>query len=46
MIPGGYYFYPPRKIFVVNEPPTDENEGGLFMVNPYTFEKIKFQGNT
>jgi hypothetical protein len=46
MIPGGYYFYPPRKIFVVNDPPTDENEGGLFMVNPYTFEKVRFQGNT
>jgi len=45
MIPGGYYFYPPRKIFVVNEPPTDENEGGLFMINPYTFEKVRFQGN-
>tara|TARA_A100001201_G_scaffold118518_1_gene102058 strand:+ start:336 stop:1241 length:906 start_codon:yes stop_codon:yes gene_type:complete len=45
MIPGGYYFYPPRRIFVVNEPPTDESEGGLFMINPYTFEKVRYQGN-
>ena len=39
MVTGGYYYYPPMKVFVQREPKTDTSEGGLFQINPYTFEK-------
>jgi len=39
LVTGSYYFYPPRKVFVIKEPGTDENPSGLFQIDPYSFQK-------
>ena len=43
MIPGMYYFDPDREVYIQNVPPSDEDEGGYFIVNPSTFEKRKLE---
>ena len=43
MIPGMYYFDPDREVYIQSVPKSDEDEGGYFIVNPFTFEKRKLE---
>jgi len=43
MIPGMYYFDPDREVYIQSIPKSDEDEGGYFIVNPFTFEKRKLE---
>ena len=41
MIPGMYYFDPKRNLYITNVPPSEDEEGGYYVVNPTTYEKRK-----
>jgi len=41
LVPGAYYFYPPNKVFVQSVPPSEGEEGGIYQINPYTFQRSK-----
>jgi hypothetical protein len=43
LIPGAYYFYPPNKVFVQSVPPSEGEEGGIYQINPYTFQRSKVE---
>jgi len=41
MIPGNYYFDPKRNLYITNVPPSEDEEGGYYVVSPTTYEKRK-----
>jgi len=41
MIPGMYYFDPKRNLYITNVPPSENEEGGYYVVSPTTYEKRK-----
>lgn len=41
MLPGMYYFDPKRNLYITNVPPSEDEEGGYYVVNPTTYEKRK-----
>ena len=41
MIPGMYYFDPKRNLYITNVPPSEDEEGGYYVVSPTTYEKRK-----
>ena len=41
MIPGVYYFDPDKVHFIQNVPPTEDDPGGFYVIDAYTFEKNK-----
>ena len=43
LVPGAYYYYPPNKVFVQSVPPSEDEEGGIYQVNPYTFQRSKVE---
>ena len=43
LVPGGYYFYPRNKVFVQSVPPSEGEEGGIYQINPYTFQRSKVE---
>ena len=43
LVPGAYYYYPPNKVFVQSVPPSEGEEGGIYQINPYTFQKSKVE---
>jgi len=43
LVPGAYYFYPPNKVFVQSVPPSEGEEGGIYQINPYTFQRSKVE---
>jgi hypothetical protein len=43
LVPGAYYYYPPNKVFVQSVPPSEGEEGGIYQINPYTFQRSKVE---
>ena len=43
LVPGAYYFYPINKVFVQSVPPSEGEEGGIYQINPYTFQRSKVE---
>jgi hypothetical protein len=43
LVPGAYYFYPLNKVFVQSVPPSEGEEGGIYQINPYTFQRSKVE---
>jgi len=41
MMPGMYYFDPKKNVYITNVPPSEDEEGGYYIVNPETYEKRK-----
>ena len=41
MIPGMYYYDPNRNVYITNVPPSEDEEGGYYVVSPTTYEKRK-----
>jgi len=41
MIPGMYYYDPKKNLYITNVPPSEDEEGGYYVVSPTTYEKRK-----